>query len=94
MRDLEDIESINSDQLVTATDRILLTGLPRPRFARGSMRAIPEAVPRPARLAQGSQAIDCTLVTRRRKCSAWPVAAIVVTAMLASVASASLAYVL
>ena len=36
MRDENTIESINSDQLVTATDYLVITGRPRRRIARGS----------------------------------------------------------
>jgi len=57
MLDRDSIEAINVDQLVTATDRLLLTGLPRrrassPNLARGSSPRIPvkppAAQPRPA----------------------------------------------
>src|SRR5262249_11571709 len=56
MRDADRIEAINSEQLATATDRLLLRAS-RQRFARGSQARIAYAAPQPApaRFAQGSQ---------------------------------------
>ena len=52
MRDADRIEAINSEQLATATDRLLLRA--SRRFARGSQARIAD-LPAPARFADGSQ---------------------------------------
>jgi len=57
MRDADRIEAINSEQLATATDRLLLRA--SKRFARGSQaRIAAAAVPAPARFADGSQIVS------------------------------------
>lgn len=54
---IEELETINREQLVTATDRLLFSGTPR-RFARGSIQNI-QSIRMPTRL-------DDTQMTARR----------------------------
>jgi hypothetical protein len=80
MPDADQIESINAEQLVTATDRILLTGRPR-RLARGSMPIIPAQ--------QRAVDIEPTMLVRRAPQVRWQTW-IVVVATVASLVGVTL----